>query len=453
MCQASGRLSFQQLEYFCQEESLQTRGQSAPPFHLLFGLRFRGDLKIERLDAALRLLTERHAALRTYFVPNCSQRIIDGSNAECIDGNLRISDESQLVLNVSEYSLLGAKDGEDLRDFIERCSSNPFDLSTAPLIRWHLLRFSVVEHLLVGVIHHLVCDLWSVSIIRSEVMLLYARLIGGSEDPLPKLQMSSVEIRDHQESYLSNIDSGAAVRYWREQWNKIEHSQISPQDLSFAYRWPRGEPFEVSTGSVEFTDHEAAVIRQRARRNCVTVYVFVLAAVVRVLARVVGRRHIAVWANFANRLAPKTWNVVGWFAQSHLLGFDCSYGQTVTELLEQARSVVLEALTYQELPLQVLWRLEGVKRARRDARFIKLDARVFHDSAARYKVGSDVTVEEVSLPYCRHGRAGFHIDVVQKGSKIAVIIQYSRAWFSAERVDSFLASIRQSAIRIASDRT
>src|SRR3954449_649554 len=64
--------------------------------------------------------------------------------------------------------------------------ARPFVLSEAPLLRLLLLRLDTREHLLVLVLHHIVTDGWSMSIIFDEIAELYNSRINSRAASLPQ---------------------------------------------------------------------------------------------------------------------------------------------------------------------------------------------------------------------------------------------------------------------------
>ena len=88
-------------------------------------------------------------------------------------------------------------------------------------------------------------------------------------------------------------------------------------------------------------------------------FVIFLSALAIVLARYTGKPAVAIWSHLANRLQPNTLDVVGWFANTHILGIDLASNPTGEELLRQVHAVVAGAYSNQELPLPLLRRSVG----------------------------------------------------------------------------------------------
>jgi NRPS condensation-like uncharacterized protein len=56
-----------------------------------------------------------------------------------------------------------------------------FDLERPPLLRLALLRLGSGEHMLIVVMHHIITDGWSISILCKELAQSYEQLVAGSK--------------------------------------------------------------------------------------------------------------------------------------------------------------------------------------------------------------------------------------------------------------------------------
>jgi hypothetical protein len=129
-----------------------------------YAWRLRGALNIGALTSSLEQLVARHESLRTSFsVPI-----------------------APLSLPIRE--LPKSAQEVELQRLIHEESQQPFDLSTGPLWRTHLLRLSPEDHVFLLTLHHIITDGWSMGIFLKELMTLYkAHIVGQPADlaPLP----------------------------------------------------------------------------------------------------------------------------------------------------------------------------------------------------------------------------------------------------------------------------
>src|SRR5262249_32568229 len=138
--------------------------------------RVRGSLSTEALRESLQGIVARHESLRTTFVE------IEGEPVQvvAVSGSLELptidlSDVPEPERE-SEMPRLARDEGQ-----------RPFDLTSGPLLRAKLLRLSADEHVLVLVMHHIITDGWSMSVLFKEIGRLYAACAAGLPSPLPDL--------------------------------------------------------------------------------------------------------------------------------------------------------------------------------------------------------------------------------------------------------------------------
>ena len=120
-------------------------------------------------------VVQRHEALRTTF------REVDGRVSQRIESGGSIAVPMERV------------EGADGVDEIARAElARPFDLEAGPLLRATLLRLGAEEHVLLVVMHHIVCDGWSMGVFARELGALYE----GS--PLPPLEIQYADFASWQ---------------------------------------------------------------------------------------------------------------------------------------------------------------------------------------------------------------------------------------------------------------
>src|SRR5206468_1165368 len=85
-----------------------------------------------------------------------------------------------------------------------------------PLFRPLLLQLGETEHVLLGSMHHIVSDGWSMGVLVREVGALYAAFAAGRPSPLPELPMQYADFAVSQRGWLAGEALAAEVAYWRE---------------------------------------------------------------------------------------------------------------------------------------------------------------------------------------------------------------------------------------------
>jgi hypothetical protein len=161
-----------------------------------------------------------------------------------------------------------------------------------------------------------------------------------------------------QQQYLRSSAVGAAVEYWKRQWEEYEYARVTLDELGGQGRLGIGS----NKGTMEATSIEqpvAEALRRYARKMNVTLYMLLLATLYIALHNRTGRKKIAIHGVFANRARPEVEDMIGYFGNGHLLGISIDSDASVESILPDVRKVVLDGVSCQEMPTGHLWRVLG----------------------------------------------------------------------------------------------
>lgn len=137
-------------------------------FNMSVSIRLKGNLDIALLRQAFTLLALRHEALRMTFDHNGLTVFI----------HKKISEEITLIdlSGVSPDQLSMSVDA-----IVHEEMATPFDLVQGPLWRAKIIKCGVDSYTVLVVAHHIICDGWSISVIRRELRFLYGELKCGRQ--------------------------------------------------------------------------------------------------------------------------------------------------------------------------------------------------------------------------------------------------------------------------------
>jgi lichenysin synthetase B len=268
-----------------------------------------------RLVTALRMLTDRHDALRTAF------DLVDGDVrqvvADRVDLDVAIDDPAPLV--------------------------RPFDLARPPLWRAAIHRGAEVVRLRLD-LHHLITDGLSLAVLIEELLSLAA---GADLPPAPRPYVDYAHWTASPEAAQWRATQGA---FWRDRYaGRAEHADL-PLDASR----PPLRPLD--GGAVEFDlgPHRTDALRELAAGHDVTLFAVLAAAYAAFLAEVTGRAEVAIGAPMSGRTAAGFERTVGMFATTVCLPLLVSPELPFGALARQAGALVRDALAHQDHPLEDL---------------------------------------------------------------------------------------------------
>ncbi len=299
----------------------------------------RGRLHVNHIEGALNEIIRRHESLRT------SIDLIDGRPAQLISPSRKVS------VPLSDLSALPDAEREtEARRLAMEEIGRAFDLRSGPLLRARLLRLAEDEHVLVLVLHHIVCDGWSVDILFNELSILYAAYTNGQSSPLEELPVQYADYAVWQREWLTGKVLGEQLEYWRTQLEGAPALIDLPTDRPR----PQVRSLKGSYVSFDLPASLASKLRQLCRREAVTPFMLLLGAFQLLLSRYCGQTDVVVGTPIAGRNRQEVEGLIGFFVNTLALRTDLSGEPSFRGLLQRVREVCFGAYAHAELPLEKL---------------------------------------------------------------------------------------------------
>ena len=310
---------------------------SGTAYHVRMAMRLRGVLDVQALRQALDTVVERHEALRTTFAQ--------------VSGDLR-----QVITHTARCALqeidLGAQDTQEREAQITRHiaeeSAQRFDLSAGPLFRGRVLKVSAEEHVLLLTMHHIVSDGWSAGILLSEIAALYAAYRDGRPNPLPALAIQYADYAAWQRKWLQGEVLQEQVDHWKKQLAGAPVLLELPTDRPRpTIQSSRGESFAFKLGG-KLTEQLKDLSRQHNATLIMTMY----AGLALVLSRLSGQEEVVIGVPVANRRRTELEGLIGFFVNMLPLRVLVRASDTLGELLDAVRGLMIKAYAHQEIPFE-----------------------------------------------------------------------------------------------------
>ncbi|KMS72083.1 amino acid adenylation protein [Streptomyces viridochromogenes] len=297
----------------------------------------QGDLSTDDLRGALADLVARHDALRCRAVLRGGEHLLEVLAGVPVE--LPVSDLSDL----SEH----AGDEDHVERWCMEHATRPFAMDHAPLFRFRLARLGPDRWTLVTVLHHAICDGWSMGIVWREVQELYNARRRGTGNPLPPppVQFTDCAVAERG---LDHARRAELERFWRAELEGVPLTLDLPADR------PR-PPALSGRGALHTRTVEGSLparIAETAGRLDATPYAVLAAGFAAWAARRSGlRTDLVLASSSANRLDPERAGVVGLLGDAVLLRARTTGADTFADLVRQLGTTLFTALDHQELPL------------------------------------------------------------------------------------------------------
>lgn len=317
--------------------------QGGPPlYNECIRLRMKGPLDVLLLEKSLREIIGRHEAWRTSYVVKGGQ-FLQVIHAAPEDVELPVVDLRGLPKSEADAEIQRVA-GEAVRQ--------PFDLTQGPLLRARMFRTADMEHSLFLTAHLSIVDGVSVyQVFPFELGALYRAYSSGQASPLPALAVQFGDYAHWQRKWLQGGEAARQVAYWRKQLAGTIPVLNWPADRAR----PAKETFRGAIQSFA-VDHELVRgLESVSRQEGVTLFMALLAGLVSLLHCYTQHENIIVGTpSPAGRKRSEVQKLLGYFLNPVALRFDMTGDPTFRALLRQAQRVTLEALSNDDVPLEVL---------------------------------------------------------------------------------------------------
>jgi amino acid adenylation domain-containing protein len=327
---ASDPLSFAQQRVWL----LHQLAHGSSPYNMTQVWRMRGRLDVAALDHALCALMTRHEILHTRFVAGKDEpRQI-------------VMSDVRLELPVDDVH--GCHESE-LQAIIRGESEKPFDLNVGPPLRTRLLRRGPDEHWLVIVLHHIVTDRWSQSVIATEVSELYRAHLTGTPSILTELPIQYADYAVWQREWFQGATLDEQLAFWRNALADLPELEI-PTDhprVTAANHASERVPFMLEADIV-------GALRALAQREGATLFMVLLAAFEVLLHRYSGQDDFAIGVPIAGRVRPELEGLIGFFVNTLVMRANVAEDPTFPQLLARVKNRALDAYAHQEMPFEKL---------------------------------------------------------------------------------------------------
>ena len=312
-----------------QEQMLALELAASPPglYNITALHRFDGPVDLETLDAALRLVMDRHEILRTGFST-------DGDRPYQFLGS---------TVDV-DVSVTAATD-DGLHGLVAHQDAAPFDLSKPPLFRVGLFPLDDGSTRMAVTIDHLICDGTGAAILVHELVTAYGAIGDGRAPDLPPLVVQFADFASWQRAHLTEEVLRRQLSWWVETLDRMPLGPVVPFD-----HVPEAPTRRIASRAVTVPDHVRARLEEVARATGSTVFTVAVAAVSALLGRHGGSSDVVMSTTLSGRGRAELENLIGMFSGIGRLRTDLSGDPPFATVVVRARDRVLGMFENQDIP-------------------------------------------------------------------------------------------------------
>lgn len=316
-------------------------------YHISRALRLKGGLNGQALTQAFNEVIQRHEILRTTF--------------PCVDGRpiQAVAPALESTLGIIDLTgLSAAQRRAGLPRLLADKIATPFEIERGPLARAELIKLADRDHILLLVLHQIVCDGWSMNLLLRELAYSYGAIVKGRAPTLPELTIQYPELARRQRARLEGSTLRQDLVYWK---GRLQNS-LSGIALATDRPRPARQSFRGARFPLTIPASLTGKLRRFGADEQASLFVVLMAALNALLWRYSGQDDISVGFPAANRDSRGSQNLIGFFVNTLVLRTDLSRPPTFRRLLQRVRRHCRDALAHQKMPFDRL--VEELQRGR-----------------------------------------------------------------------------------------
>ncbi|MBK8231196.1 MAG: non-ribosomal peptide synthase/polyketide synthase [Candidatus Eisenbacteria bacterium] len=414
-------------------------------------LRLDGAVDETALHRSVLAVVARHPALRTRIVGGARPRQRFDVEAEAL---YAVEDWAVEDWAVEDWPIEGpareAGPGAALAVRLADAAAIGFDFARGPLVRIRLIRVGEMRILFIAA-HHVVADLWSLSIVLRDLVDAYRRIV---EPPLLQGEFASRRrgsdatphpawLVEREQQYLAGEAGARGLDYWR----SLLLPEAEPITLPSERMRPQQQQFLGALRRHTIPAPLATRLRAAARSGEVTLFTYLLSGFQALVARLSGQSTVAVGAPSAARGDAGLAELVGYLVNPIVLRADLADDPTFAALVARNSIQVQCALRHDRYPFAELVRRLGPERRPGRSPFFDLmfELRgvgdlVRGDLAAGGGAPLSITPSLSAVPIeleRRSAQFDLSVSVTDDPRGLEVEFEYDRALFAPARIDAF----------------
>jgi amino acid adenylation domain-containing protein len=295
----------------------------------------KGKLDIATLQKCFEILIERHEILRS--------AIVGGYDIPL----LKILDKTGFSMNVFHLDNLNQKEkANEARRIAYEAAAKSFQLSKPPLFRANLVCLNKDEYIFTFVIHHIIIDGTSLSILFGELESIYNSFVKNQPLTLPPTQRQYREFIRFQNEGIGVGNSERKLNFWKKNLGgELPIVEIPADNKSFQPTFNGGRIY------YSINEHLVKELKKLSMEVGCSLYTVLLAAFKVLIYRYTGSEDITLGSPVANR-NEEFENTLGVFINMVPIRSQVNGKKGFKEFLVLERRVTFSAFANHDYPFE-----------------------------------------------------------------------------------------------------
>lgn len=261
---------------------------------------------------------------------------------------IRIDNSLKYEINQVDCSQFSDADlKEQTKLIIAQQAATQFDLENGPLFRFSIIKQKGSKFLLFMTMHHIIIDIWSLGLLKEQIVDSYKFLIKGET---VNLEDSEIQFSDYAYWQRNRPKNESVLKFWNEKLS----GELPILDLPVDRKHPLIPSFKGENLKQNFTIEFSDEIFGLAKFFEVTPFVLLLSTYYVLLYKHTSQEDIIVGSPLSIRNDKSLEGILGFFVDTIVLRSAIEPQLKFSELVKQVRDEVLMAFSNKELPFDEL---------------------------------------------------------------------------------------------------
>ncbi len=306
---------------------------------------FEGELQILALKNSLNIIFNQNEILKSYYPLEDGKPVIKLVEEDHLD---------IIEYNFSNLSFEKALDAK--KEVCDKQAQIRFNLANAPLIKASLIKVRPKEHTLFLTFHHIITDIWTLGLLRTQLASHYQNLISGNK----------VEVFDQDINYLdyaywqtNTVNYDEQLKYWKKKLS----GEVGVLNLPTDFQRPSVPTYKGKQHITTFSKELSSNVLKFTKNNGVTPYVFLLSVYNLLLFKYTRQNDILIGSPVSNRSQKKLENIFGFFIDTVVLRNSVNNSDTFIKFLDSVKEQTINAFANKDMPFDLLVKALNIERS------------------------------------------------------------------------------------------
>ncbi|WP_167455902.1 non-ribosomal peptide synthetase [Tenacibaculum singaporense] len=314
--------------------------ESSVAYNMASYLELDSDYDVSKFERAIQLVLERHEILRTVFKTNSKGEVVQ---------KILEKDDFEFKVAHKDFSSFD-NPYEEFLEFIRKDKNTPFNLSSGPLFRGSIIKFSNEKTVFYYNMHHIISDGWSIDILRRDVLAYYENLVKASELDLPSLKIQYKDYASWQQEQVRGVN----YKKYRDFWLEKLKGELPLLDLPYQKNRPKIKTYNGGAYQGALNLEQTKKIKEFVQKNQSTLFVGLVSIWNLILHKYSGNNDIVIGTSVAGREHEDLKDQIGFFVNTIALRNYINPKQSYQDIFQQIDENTLEALENQMYPFDRL---------------------------------------------------------------------------------------------------